>query len=103
MELASTGSEAVEKYSQSLKAKSPFDAVILDLTVKNGMGGKEAAEQILKLNRKARLIVSSGFLNKEEVTDYSRYGFAASITKPFKAEKLNEVLSSVLSPAHIVK
>jgi len=103
VELASTGDEAVEKYRQWFKANNPFDAVILDLTVKNGMGGKEAAEQILKTDKKARLILSSGFLNKDEVIDYKRYGFSASISKPYKAEKLNEVLASVLSPGHLVK
>ncbi len=36
-----TGEEALEKYADALRSGEAFDAVILDLTVRGGMGGKE--------------------------------------------------------------
>ena len=40
--------------------KRPFDLVILDLTVKNGMGGKEAVKVFKQMNPNVRAVVSSG-------------------------------------------
>ena len=43
VESCSDGREAVERFRAARDSKAPFDAVILDLTVPGGMGGKEAA------------------------------------------------------------
>ncbi|EPR40758.1 response regulator [Desulfococcus sp.] len=35
------GAEVLDRYSRSLRTPSSFDLVILDLTVRGGMGGRE--------------------------------------------------------------
>jgi len=91
------GAEAVARYKAALESGAPFSAVIMDLTIPGGMGGKEAAQQILAIDPKACLIVSSGYSNDPIMSDYSAYGFNGSIAKPYKMAEFGQMLSSVLS------
>ena len=45
LELARDGAEAIEQYTKAKESGQPFDAVILDLTVPGGMGGREVIER----------------------------------------------------------
>jgi PAS domain S-box-containing protein len=98
VDFALDGTEAVKHYKQAMDSKKPFDAVILDLTVKGGMGGKEAIRQLVKMDPHVTGIVSSGYSNDPEITDYGKYGFSGVVTKPYTmgelGEKLNQVISS---------
>ena len=46
VETAKDGAEAISLYREAKDSGSPFDVVILDLTVPGGMGGKEAIEKL---------------------------------------------------------
>lgn len=46
----------------------------MDLTIPNGMGGKEAIIEVLKIDLKAKVIVSSGYSNDPVMSDYLDYG-----------------------------
>lgn len=46
-----SGDKAVELYKTSMESGMPFLTVIMDLTIPGGVGGKEAAEQILSLSQ----------------------------------------------------
>ncbi|MDD2541758.1 MAG: PAS domain S-box protein [Desulfuromonadaceae bacterium] len=91
------GATAITEYSAAMKSGSAFSAVIMDLTIPGGMGGKEAAQQILAIDPKACLIVSSGYSNDPIMSDYSSYGFNAAIAKPYKISEFEQLLSVVLS------
>jgi DNA-binding NarL/FixJ family response regulator len=69
----------------------------MDLTIPGGMGGREAAEQIIAIDPQACLIVSSGYSNDPVMSDHCRYGFAGAAAKPYKLKELGLLLSSVLS------
>ena len=45
------GEEAILLYKTAMESGAPFSAVIMDLTIPGGMGGKEAAQQILGSTR----------------------------------------------------
>ena len=75
----------------------PFSAVIMDLTIPVGIGGKEAAQQILAFDPKACLIVSSGYSNDPIMSDCSAYGFKGAIAKPYKMTVFGQLPSSMLS------
>ncbi len=90
------GDEAIEKYKISYESGKPFDVTIMDLTIPGGMGGEEAVKKILKINSRAKVLVSSGYGDSEIVANYERYGFAGIINKPFSITKLEEVLEKVL-------
>jgi CheY-like chemotaxis protein len=95
-EFAANGSEAVELYRNALEAEIPFDAVVLDLTVRGGMGGKEAIQEILQFDSHVKGIVSSGYSADPGITDFRKYGFKGVVTKPYTLEELNQELTRVL-------
>ena len=102
-DFANDGQEAIEKYKLSLEQKRPFDAIIMDLTVRGGMGGREATAEILKLNPQAKVIVSSGYSTDGTLANYQEQGFIARLNKPFTLEELNNILIEVLSSKNLWK
>jgi len=90
------GKQAINMYKQLLNNREPFDAVILDLTIPGGVGGEETIKDILKINPKAKCIISSGYAKDPAIVNYLKYGFKANLTKPYTSNQLLEVLSQVL-------
>lgn len=90
------GTAAIRYYKAARESGAPFSAVIMDLTIPGGIGGKEAAEAILAVDPTARLIVSSGYSNDPIMSDYSTYGFAGAIAKPYRICELAQILRSSL-------
>lgn len=93
--LCAGGVEALEIYRSSMAGGQPFQAVIMDLTVPGGMGGKEAVESLLEMDPGAKVIVSSGYCNDPVLANYTEYGFFAMLAKPFKVENFSEVLEKI--------
>jgi CheY-like chemotaxis protein len=96
MESCADGKEAVELFKAASVRNVPFDAVILDLTVPGGMGGKEAATHIGRIDPDAVLIVSSGYSNDPVIANYQQYGFSGAIHKPFDADTLTKALEMLI-------
>ncbi len=92
----SDGEETIDRYKASMDSDTPFLAVIMDLTIPGGMGGKQAADRILSQFPNACLIVSSGYSNDPIMSNYRDYGFSEAIAKPYTIEKFQEVLGSAL-------
>ena len=96
VELTQGGAEAIERYKKAKESGEPFDAVIMDLTIPGGMGGKEAIKQLLEIDPDAKAIVSSGYSTDPVMADYKKYGFSAVVTKPYSVGELEKTLSSLL-------
>jgi two-component system cell cycle sensor histidine kinase/response regulator CckA len=94
--LANNGESAVEQYAAARSAGRPFDIVILDLTVPGGMGGKEALEKIRAIDPAVKAIVSSGYSDDAIVADFRKYGFSASLGKPYQVQELMKTLHLLL-------
>ncbi len=92
---AHDGEEAVVVYDKRLKNDQRFDIVIMDLTVAGGMGGMEAAGEILKLDSEARLVVSSGYSEGAEMARFKELGFCARLEKPFRTTDLEKMIAEV--------
>jgi two-component system cell cycle sensor histidine kinase/response regulator CckA len=90
------GHEALARYEAARAAGRPFSAVIMDLTIPNGMGGEEAVRRLKQLDDKARAIVSSGYSNDPVMGQYTRYGFDGVMPKPYHLDQLEKVLRAVL-------
>jgi len=94
---AAEGGQAVELYRIALKEGTNFDAVIMDLTIPGGVGGKEAVAAIRKLDPSVKAIVSSGYSNDPVMANYRSHGFVDVITKPYGIEEVSAVLHRVIN------
>ena len=97
VELAEEGQSAVEVYRRAREMGHPFDAVILDLTVRGGMGGREALQALRHLDPGVKAMVMSGYAHDPVVLEYQNHGFKGALAKPFDAEQLQECLAGVMS------
>lgn len=94
---APEGDEAVRMYKEAQDTGRPFDAVVLDLTIQGGMGGKEAIEQLLAIDPGVTAIVASGYSADPVMANYESYGFKGVIQKPFDFPDIGNILDSVLN------
>jgi PAS domain S-box-containing protein len=94
---AEDGETAILSYKQAMDNKTPFNIVILDLTVPGGMGGKEAVRKILETDPDAKIIVSSGYSTDPVMSEYKKHGFCGVVTKPYTIDRLSGTISTVLS------
>jgi two-component system cell cycle sensor histidine kinase/response regulator CckA len=95
--LAQDGAEALELFAQARNSDQPFDAVILDLTIPGGMGGKEVIDQLLAQNPRVRALVSNGYADDAIMANFQSLGFCGVITKPYTILQLGEVLQKALA------
>jgi CheY-like chemotaxis protein len=75
----------------------PYDAVLLDLVVPGGMGGRETIERLNQIDPTVNAIVVSGYAQDPAVTEFRNYGFKASIAKPYTLQELDTTLHSVMT------
>lgn len=94
---AEDGAEAIEKYKKELEESNhPFDAVIMDLTIPDGMGGLECIKKLLEIDPSVKALVSSGYSNDSIMSNFHQYGFKGIIHKPYKTQDLKEILVKIL-------
>lgn len=94
-ECAEDGAQAVALYREALDHGTPFRAVLMDLTVPGGMGGREAAREMLAVDPDVRIIASSGYSTDPVMIEPQRYGFRAVLAKPYTVADLARVCASV--------
>ncbi|HOX34644.1 MAG TPA: response regulator [Methanoregulaceae archaeon] len=95
---ARDGAAAIELYRREREKGNPFDLVILDLSVPDGMGGKEASEKLRALNPDARIVISSGFTNDPMLTDYASFGLSGVLAKPYRITEIKALLETMIPP-----
>ena len=94
--LAGDGKEAIKIFTKHYNSGKPVDVIIMDLTIPGGMGGKDALQEVLKIDPKVKAIVSSGYSNDPIMSNCRHYGFKAAMAKPFMMSELTKVLTEVL-------
>jgi len=90
------GQEAVDAYRQAFSENLPFSAIIMDLVVPGGMGGKEAMSKILEIDPKAKGIVSSAYSQDPVMADPQKYGFKAILAKPYDSATFSQVVAETI-------
>lgn len=96
VEITGDGSDALDIYRKAGESGYPFNAVIVDLVIKGGMGGDEAIRQLLTIDPDANAIVSSGHSLDPHMTNYKKYGFKGALSKPYSIKELTQALNTVL-------
>lgn len=89
---ARDGNEAIELYTKGMAEGTPFDLVIMDLTVPGGMGGRDAIKLLRQIDPSVRAIVSSGYSNDPVMASFRDYGFLSVVAKPYSIEDLSDAI-----------
>ena len=97
VELAVDGVEAIEMYKGAMESGKAYEAVILDLTNKVGMGGVEAIERLLKIDPDVKAVVATGYSSDPILSNFREHGFCGSLSKPFTLDELKTTLSEVVA------
>ena len=92
------GAEALRTYQQAMRRGESFDAVILDATIRGGMGGVATIERLRDLDPNVTAIICSGYSDEAALAEFLTYGFQAALPKPFTRYELANVLQRALEP-----
>ena len=95
-ELAPDGQEGIDLFRKAREKGNPFDAVIMDLTIPGGMGGKEAIKKLIEIDPDVKAIVASGYSSDPVMAEPEKYGFSGIVEKPYRIEELGELLNRII-------
>ncbi|MBU0729160.1 MAG: PAS domain S-box protein [Proteobacteria bacterium] len=95
-EFALTGEEAIILYNKANKSDRPYDLVILDLTIRGGMGGEETIARLLEIDPGVKALVASGYTDNPILANPEFFGFSGAITKPFSIADLSDAVKKLL-------
>jgi two-component system cell cycle sensor histidine kinase/response regulator CckA len=91
VETAGDGSEALAKYRQLGRA----DLVVLDYYLP-GQNGCEVLKEFKVLDKRARVLVASGFLSSQDMASLKQEGALGLINKPYRLADLQARIKAVL-------
>lgn len=87
-----SGNAALDYFKAQKANETPLSAVIVDLTIPGGAGGKEIAQEIRRMDTTIPIFVASGYAEDPVMASPGDYGITASIGKPFSKEELMGML-----------
>ncbi|MGZ4965846.1 MAG: ATP-binding response regulator [Chthoniobacterales bacterium] len=96
---APDGLEAIRIYERALHRGEQFQAVILDATVRGGLGGVATIERLRSIDPQVKAIICSGYSDEAALSEFLAYGFRGALPKPFTRGELAEVLQRTIQPA----
>jgi len=99
---ARNGEEAIQRYLEAYQQGEPFDLVILDLTIRGGMGGKETISILRKIDPSIKAVISSGYSQDPVMSQFTEHGFDGALAKPYTMTQLEEILHQVLESRTLV-
>jgi PAS domain S-box-containing protein len=87
------GAEAIERCADAARAGAPFHVAILDLTVADGMGGKDTLPHLKRISSEITAIVTSGYAEDAVMLNFREYGFNAMLPKPFTLDDIRRAMA----------
>ena len=91
VETAGDGSEALKKF----KGMEQVDLVLLDYFLP-GQNGCEVLKEFKLLDKRARVLVASGFLSSQDLASLKKEGALGMINKPYRLQDLQHRIKAVL-------
>lgn len=93
------GTEAIKAYERALQRGEPFRAVVLDATIRGGMGGLATIERLRILDPGVTAIICSGYSDEAALAEFLQYGFRSALPKPFTRRDLANAVERALMAA----
>jgi CheY-like chemotaxis protein len=90
------GQGAIEAFQTAKNQGRPFDAILLDLTIRGGMGGAEAIQELRRIDPAVKAIVMSGYADDPAIVQPEQHGFKGVLSKPFNYASLRKALAHVM-------
>jgi DNA-binding response OmpR family regulator len=91
VETAGDGSEALKKF----QGMERVDLVLLDYFLP-GQNGFEVLKEFKLLDKRARVLVASGFLSSQDMASLKKEGAMGMINKPYRLKELQHRIKAVL-------
>ena len=95
VEYANNGNEALDLYRTARGKGDPFSAVILDLNVPGGMGGKDTLQELYAMDPHVKAIISCGYADDPVILNLREGGSCWPIHVPYDIEKMKEILDNL--------
>jgi two-component system, chemotaxis family, chemotaxis protein CheY len=89
--MAAKGDEAIDLY----KKFNP-DLVTMDILMP-GMDGLATAHQIMKINKKAKIVMVTAIGQTEKQDEARKIGVSGYIRKPFKEQEINDEIKRIMA------
>ncbi|NLG17811.1 MAG: PAS domain S-box protein [Fibrobacter sp.] len=89
----SNGEEVLDMIENRPDEFRQLKGMIFDLTIPGKKGGKEIIDSVRKCAPQTPVFVVSGYADDPVIANPSRYGFTASLCKPFRKQELFDMLS----------
>jgi len=93
---ADSGEKAIRLFREARSEGAPFELILADLTIPGGMGGREMAAEIHRIDPTVKIIASSGYSNDTVIADYEKFGFCGAVAKPYRLQDLRETVQRAL-------
>ncbi|MDQ2918873.1 MAG: response regulator [Verrucomicrobiota bacterium] len=90
------GLEAIRIYERAMTRGEQFHAVILDATVRGGLGGVATIERLRTIDPRVNAIICSGYSDEAALSEFLAYGFRGALPKPFTRGELAEALQRTM-------
>lgn len=89
----SNGNEIVDYYKKSLEMNNPYNFIIIDLNIPNGIGGTDANNLLKAEFPDVKTVISSGNPTDDIIINYKLNNFDAVLIKPFTIENIQALLN----------
>lgn len=76
-----------------------FKAVIMDLVIPGGMGGKECLAELRKEDPAVAAVATSGYSDYPVMAGPEKYGFDSALPKPYSSEEFGNAMTAALEKA----
>ncbi len=94
--LARNGEEAIDHFEQARRDGLAYDLILLDLTIRGGLGGLEVIQRLRSQGREVPAVLMTGYDSEKAVAEYLNHGFLAVLAKPFNLESLRALLDDFM-------
>lgn len=94
---ATEGQQAIRLYRDAIENGSAFDAALLELSVKQGLGGEAALPKLKSVDPDAKIIAIVSDADSSRTRAFIERGFAAVLGKPFRLDDVRGILQDVFA------